>query len=195
MNDLAAKIIREALGRTATAEDYRRIDEMLRTLPSEITSSPGAMFDIVLRTDYLRQLEETIAKAGREAQQRIHHDLPERTEQAALKALVKIRDSLPMDAAHSAKRMFQAAIIGALIFSTVAGASGWVLGANAAKKAQETTHASSDRELGRCVDAASGAFANSYRAGVRSTPISYDAIRNDLMICGAEYADRRAEAG
>lgn len=195
MSDLADKIIREVLRRAPTPDDYRRINEMLRALPREITSSPGAMYDIVLRMDYLRQLEDTIEKAGRESQQRIHHDLPGRIDQAAMKALLKIRDSLPVDAAHSAKRLYQTAAIATIILATMFGASGWVLGANAVKKERATTHAASDRELGRCVDAATGAFTTSARYGTRASPISSDTVRNDLMVCGAEYADRRAESG
>lgn len=195
MNDVVEKIIVEVLKRSPTPEDYRRTNEMLRALPPEMSSSPGAMCDIVLRMDHLRQMEEAIGKASLEAQQRIHHDLPNRIDDAALKALSKIRDCMPIDAAHSARSLYKTAFLFTMVIATVTGAGGWILGVAFTERALTTTHAGSDLELGRCVDAATGAFTTSHRRGVRSTPISNNTVRNDLMICGAEYADRRAKKG
>lgn len=195
MSSLAEKIMRDVLGRATTAEDYRQLNEMMSALPAEIATSPGAMFELVSRMNFLQQLEVSIAKAGREAQQKIHYDLPARIDQAALQAMIKVRDTLPVDAAHTAKKLYFTTAIGTLVIGIFSCCAGWVLGENHVKAERAVTHAASDRELGRCVDAATGAFVTSARAGTRPAPIKPETVRNDLMICGAEYADRRAGNG
>lgn len=64
MSSLAEKIMRDVLGRATTAEDYRQLNEMMSALPAEIATSPGAMFELVSRMNFLQQLEVSIAKAG-----------------------------------------------------------------------------------------------------------------------------------
>lgn len=195
MSSLAEQIMRNVLGRATTAEDYRQLNEMMSALPAEIATSPGAMYELVSRMNFLQQLDATIAQAGREAQQKIHRDLPARIDDAALKAMLKVRDTLPVDAAHTAKQLYFTTAVGTLVVSIVACCAGWVLGGNHVKAERAATHAASDRELGRCVDAATGGFVTSARNGTRPVPIRNETIRNELMICGAEYADRRADNG
>ncbi|MFC3786161.1 hypothetical protein GGR90_001671 [Sphingopyxis italica] len=192
MSDLAKQIMRDVLNRAPTAEDYRQLNQLLDALPAEILKSPAAMYEIVGRMNFLQQLEATIQKAGRHAQQQIHHDLPIRVDQAALIAVNKIRDTLPRDAAASARRLYKFATMGTLAIAIVTCSAGWVLGANHVKAKQAATHAASDREFGRCIDASTAAYATSARRGVRPAPVTSDTVRNDLMICAAEYADRRA---
>lgn len=195
MSSLAEKIMRDVLRRAPTAEDYRQLNEMLAALPDEITSSPGALYELVSRMDFLQQLKSTVDMAGRDAQQRIHYDLPVRIDEAALKAMMKVRDTLPVDAAHTAKKLYFTTAFGTLVIGIFACCAGWVLGENHIEAKRAATHAASDRELGRCVDAATGAFVTSARNGTRPVPIRNETIRNDLMVCGAEYADRRAGNG
>ncbi|USI79095.1 hypothetical protein [Sphingopyxis sp. USTB-05] len=195
MSSLAEQIMRNVLGRAATAEDYRQLNEMMSALPAEIATSPGAMYELVARMNFLQQLEATIAQAGREAQQKIHYDLPARIDDAALKAMLKVRDTLPVDATHTARKLYFTTALGTLVIGMLACGAGWVLGENHIKAERAATHAASDRELGRCVDAATGGFVTSARNGTRPVPIRNETIRNDLMICGAEYADRRAGNG
>lgn len=195
MSNLAEQIMRNVLGRATTAEDYRQLNEMMAALPPEIATSPGAMYELVSRMNFLQQLDATIAQAGREAQQKIHYDLPARIDDAALKAMLKVRDTLPVDAAHTAKKLYFTTALGTLVIGIFCCCAGWILGENHVKAERAATHAASDRELGRCVDAATGAFVTSARAGVRTAPIRNETVRNDLMICGAEYADRRAGNG
>ena len=195
MSNLVEQIMRDVLGRATTAEDYRQLSEMMIGLPAEIANSPGAMYELVSRMNFLQQLDATIAQAGREAQQKIHHDLPVRIDDAALKAVTKIRDTLPRDAAHSARRLYKLASFVTLALASLTACAGWVVGANYASAVRSTTHAASDREFGRCIDAATGAFVTTARGGTRPTPIRNETVRTDLMICAAEYADRRAGNG
>lgn len=195
MSDLAKQIMRDVLNRAPTAEDYRQLNQLLDALPVELASSPAAMYEIVGRMNFLQQLEATIETAGRQAQQQIHYDLPIRVEQAALIAVNKIRDTLPRDAAASARRLYKFATMCTLGIAIVTGCAGWVLGANHVEAIQASTHAATDREFARCIDASTAAYATSARRGARSAPVTSDTVRNDLMICAAEYADRRAGNG
>jgi hypothetical protein len=195
MSDLARQIMQKILRRAPTAEDYRQLNEFLDDLPVEMASSPAVLYEIVCRMHFLQQLEAAIEMAGLHAQQRIHHDLPIRVEQAALIAINKIRDTLPRDAAASARRLYKFATMCTLGIAIVTGCAGWVLGANHVEAIQASTHAATDREFARCIDASTAAYATSARRGVRPAPITSDTVRNDLMICAAEYADRRAGNG
>lgn len=46
--------------RRALREDYRRIRELVDLLPPEISTSAGAMTEIVLRAESLRQFEAIV---------------------------------------------------------------------------------------------------------------------------------------
>jgi hypothetical protein len=195
VSDLANKIIREALRRSPTAEDYRRINDMLNVLPDSIRSSPAAIFDIVMRTEFQRQLEETIKQAGWAAQQRIHEDLPKRVDEAALRALNKIRDLLPLDAADSARRMYKWAAIAMAITFVITWIPAYYLGQDKVHNDHAAAQAVVEVERNRCIDAAIGRIAVADRSRVNHGSGSLQVVSHDLRECIAKGEKRRASDG
>ena len=179
MNSLIDKIIRDALGRQPTHADYVELNQMLSSMPPGMRDSPTMIWDLVVRMDQLQQFKAVTAEASLEAQRRIHKDLQPRIDEAAYAALRKIRLEMPIDLQEGSRRLVRAVAIAALVLAVVAFGAGFIWAHIADRKDRERHHAASEVELGRCVDAATGAFANSVRSGVRASPITNDQVRND----------------
>lgn len=183
MSNLVDKIIRQALGRESTAEDYRKVHEMLSALPDEMRSSPGVICDIVLRMEFIRKLEATIQQAGWEAQQRIHADLPHRIDDAAYKALNKIRTMMPASAAGAVRGMLMTALVLLTILSLVSSMSGWVLGQNHLQKALVERQRSGQVDVARCVDASIGQVATATSTDSKLLSEHLQSVRSGLLAC------------
>jgi hypothetical protein len=195
VTDLADKIIRDMLRRSPTAEDYRRINDILNVLPDSIRSSPAAMFDIVMRTEFQRQLEETLKQASWAAQQRIHEDLPKRVDEAAIRALNKIRDLLPFDAADSARRMYKWAAIAMAITFVITWIPAYMLGQEKVHDDHAAAQAIVEGRRNRCIDAAVGRIAVADRSRSNPGSTALQVVRHNLLDCIAEGEGRHADDG
>lgn len=131
-------------------------------------------------------------EASFDAQNRIAHDMPERVEKAAERALNHLRDKLPIDASDRLGRLLKMGVIWTIIVFLIAGAAGWMLSSWYIERPRYARHAATETEFNRCIDSAAGLLVNSTRRGSRVPPIDSATVRTDLMICAAEYADRRA---
>ncbi|MEO1968422.1 MAG: hypothetical protein ABGW87_06885 [Sphingomonadaceae bacterium] len=192
MKHLADDIVRKFLERQPTPKEYRDIAELLDLAPIEMRESPAAVFQVVMLIASIQQQRETLKEATWEAQQKVHHDLPNRIDEAAYKALNKMRDLLPINAKDTTRRIMKVVTLCVVSVGLLCGVAGYIVGAKHERNFNASSHAASDLEFARCVDAASGAFAESYRRGIRKAPVSSDIVRYDLGACAAEYADRKA---
>lgn len=192
MRDLIDRITISALGRAPTDADRKKLDMQLRSMPPELRDSPAAIWDLVVRTDQLRQFEEIVAETTRQGQERIHKDLQPRMEELLYTTISRIREKMPMNPVQASARLIKLAAIGALVLFVVAFGAGYSWAHMADRKDRERHHAATDVELTRCIDAAAGGFAFNARRYGRTEPMSLDPVHDDLRACGDEYADRRA---
>lgn len=183
MSNLIDRTIRLALRREPTAEDYREVHEMLSALPDEMHSSPGIISEIVLRMDYLRKLKAAIEEASRSAQQQIHADLPHRMEEAALKALNKMRTLMPTSAADATRGMLKTAAVLLTTMSFVSSMSGWILGQHFLRKQLIEGHQIAQSDRARCVDASIGQIATGQRSDVDANSKHLQMVRSHLLVC------------
>lgn len=192
MIDIADDIVRRLLRRQPTAEDYKRINVFMDHLPPEMRSSPGAIAEIVLRMEGIREFEAILQRASSDAQNRIHHELPERVEKAAERAFNHIRDKLPIDASDRFGRLLKYGSVCAVVIAAIGAAAGWTASNIATARYQMSHQAASELAFSRCVEAAAG-------AAVQTVDRHGDNIRYNGAVfvtlsrnCAAEYADRRA---
>ncbi|MFW2830401.1 hypothetical protein [Sphingomonas sp. ID0503] len=188
--DAGVMIVR-LLGRSPTDEDYRRINQLILNLPPEIASSPGALAEIILRADHLDQLEKVVKQAAFDGQQRIHADLPQRIDDAALAALKKMRDRMPVDATDRLARMLKWSFCWTVIVAITFCTAGWMLANRQAEQTAAEAHALNEERFSACMDHAAG---SALRApNKRGTPpIDITTYVQTARGCAASYADRRA---
>ncbi|WP_022682556.1 hypothetical protein [Sphingobium bisphenolivorans] len=194
MATLAEKMCIDLLGRQLTGEDYIRMDKILRHLPSEVRDSPGAIAEIILRMENLKQFDAIVQRASFEAQQKIHKDLPRRVEIAAQAALCALRDQLPIDSSDSMRRLYKWGALWMLSVSVIGFTIGVVFTKWWVSKPEEHHYAIAETAFNRCIDASFGAASTDQRN--RRDRSVYDSaeFRNNARICAAEYADRRGIA-
>lgn len=195
MSSTAEQIIRQVLSRQPTAEDYRRVEQIISLYPPEARSSPGAMVDVAVRVEFQHQLEETIKQASWAAQQRIHEDLPQRVDAAAIRALNKMRDLLPFDAADSARSMYKWAAIAMAITFVITWIPAYMLGQQAVRRDQANVQAIVETERDRCIDAAIGRIAVADRSRANPGSTALQVVHHDLLACIAKAEERRAGDG
>ncbi|MDG2511069.1 hypothetical protein P7B04_00015 [Sphingobium yanoikuyae] len=185
-------MIRRLLRREPTAEDYKTMNQLIRDLPPELVSSPGVMAEIILRMEHVRELKAIMKQAAFEGQQRIHHDLDARVDRAAISALSRIRDTMPYNADDGAWRLLWIAFYWMVGVAVVAATASWMVAAWYMSPERQAHHAATETEFSRCVNAAAGGFTIGAKSKRDASEARRDMVRNDLMICAAEYADRRA---
>lgn len=183
MSSLVEKTIRQALRREPTAEDYRQVNEMLSALPGEMRNSPGVVCEVVLRIEFLRKLEESIQQASWKAQQQIHADLPHRIDEAALRALSKMRSLMPTDASDAARRMLKTAALFVAVAALAAGVWGYVMGQYMTRRAVAARQTTIQAERSHCIDAAVGQLAVGSRSSSNPSSSMLATARNDLLAC------------
>lgn len=192
MKDMVTEMAGRLLRRQPTADEYRTMNELLRELPPEFSSSPAQIAFIVLMTDMLSRFEEIVKKASWDAQQRIHKDLPARVETAALHALNRLRDTLPIDRSDRLSRVFMWTSILVATVGLSAGTLGFAFARSLDVRANATQNVMAERGFSTCMYAAAGAAA--IATGKSANAVAYNATiyQARARICAAEYADRRA---
>jgi hypothetical protein len=191
MDDRINAMMKRLLGRQATSEDGLRIAKLISELPPELLASPAAVADIVLRAEHLRQVEEAINKASWNAQQRIHHDLPHRINEAALKALSTMRNQLPIDSADRVSRLFKWGTAWTITVLLVASLGGWMLRSRVADRQQIQMRAATDQTFNQCIDAAEG-LAMTARPGIAGLRYDSAVYRAHARACALDYASRNS---
>jgi len=192
MDERLLAMWRRIVGREPTEKDRVMMAKLRTELPHELLGSPAAVADIILRANMLSLLQEKIDGITFSAQQVIHRDLPDRIDKAALAALNKMRDHLPIDTKDSLRRLIQTATVWTVLVCIVAGAGGWMLHGYATAHQQAGQQASMDQAFERCVTAAEG-FAMTSKPGVDALRYDSAVYRTQARACAAEYADRRAD--
>jgi hypothetical protein len=186
MTELANQIISKMLDREPTAEEYRRLNKLLKLLPDAMRSSPGAMADVAMRIAFQSQVEETLRSASWSAQQEIHRNLPARVDAAAVDALNRIRDTIPANAADASSRLLKLTTIWMIAIFLTVGPAGFIVGQAFNQSRQESQRAALMVDRSRCVDAAIGRLAVlDRRSGNRGTE-QLDSHRHNLLECLAE---------
>ncbi|MFW2831682.1 hypothetical protein [Sphingomonas sp. ID0503] len=184
-------MIRRLLERAPTADDYKRINQLTLDLPDELSRSPGAIAEIILRAEHLRQFEQVVKQASFDAQQRVHADLSQRIDAAALAALAKIRDRMPVDAADRLIRMLRWSVCWTLVVAITFAAAGWMLASRRAEQTLAEAHALNEELFKACMDEAAGAALRGPNRR-QASPLDVTTYVQTARECAASYADRRA---
>lgn len=195
----ANQLSRQLLGRSLNAGEYRMLNEMLFAVPDELRESPVFLSERILEAKHQSELnrlvhrvEDAIQRASFESVQKLDTDLPARVDRAAISALNKVRDYMPMSGPDALRKAIKISLISFLIVAGFSAYFGFLLGHKATMAYYSPGNAFMDEDLAQCVDAATGAFVMSARNGEREVFDPADAVRDDLTKCGAQYADRRA---
>lgn len=191
MSDLVDTMFRELLGRAPSNEDRAAVSRLMIGLPDAIRASPAAVADIILRAEHIRALDDIMQKASWEAQQTIHRDLPQRIDQAAMAALIKLRDQLPVDGSDRIRRLIIAVAGWTAIAVIIAASAGWMTRDYVSDRRQAQHQAAMERAFNNCITAAEG-IAMTSRTGVEGMRYDSATYRTQARTCAAEYADRRA---
>lgn len=139
----------------------------------------------------LTMMKEQVDRLSFDGQQKIHRDLPLRIEQAAMSALVKMRDLLPVDYSDRFRRLIIAVTGWTAIVLFVAASAGWMLRGYVSNRTHAQHQATMERAFDDCITAAEGVAMTS-RAGLAGLRYDSAIYRTQARTCAAEYADRRA---
>ena len=191
MDERIRQMFHQLFSRKATSEEEAAVKQMIANLPPSILASPAAVADIVLRANTIIEMRREVDRASLASQQRIHNDLSIRIEQAAFKALTKLRDSIPHDHRDAVRRLIRVAAAWSALVFVIAVIAGWMLRGYADARHAASGNARMEQQFARCIDAAEGASATVQHDG---RPPRYDAriYRDQARACAAEYADWRA---
>ena len=193
MDPRVLNMMHQLLGPNPSPEVRALVLRLVLNLPPEILGSPAAVADIVLRADMLCELKSEITRFSWQEQQRIHKGLPDRIDAAALGAINKMRDYLPIDTKDSLNRLLKTAFVWTAFVLFIGASAGWMLNSYSSKRAATSNQAGAEREFNVCIYAAEG---HAMSVGSSVNALRYDSAvyRTQARACAAEFADRRASS-
>lgn len=193
MKEMISDMFTRLLQRQPNDDEYRKMNELLRELPEEFSTSPGQIAFIVVMTDVLSRFETTVKKASWDAQQRIHADLPQRVEAAAVRALNHLRDVLPIDRSDRFARVFMWTSVLVATVGLFAGGLGFALAQTLDTQALSAQKVFAEQAFVVCLEAADGAAMSGGKSSGKTLHYNPQIYQARARLCAAGYADRRAK--